>query len=162
MPKGATIPKGNMVRIRGVKQVMAKLRHASVPISVQLAKGMTTAGEFLQRKSQQIVPVQTGHLKGSAYTRNIGGIGLDADIVVGYNAAYALFVHENMDNAHGRDFNIKHAAEIKAARGTPLGTAQGGMFRRGVNQQAKFLETPWRLHRAAMMIMIAKSVNITI
>jgi hypothetical protein len=57
-------------------------------------------------------------------------------------------VHENLDAAHGQAFNVKWAAELAHAK-TLRKSHQGGTegpFRhsRGVNQQAKFLEAPFR------------------
>lgn len=53
---------------------------------------------------------------------------------VGYSASYAVIVHEDMEAAHGEDYNEKYAAEIAA----------GTKHSRGPNQQAKYLETPFR------------------
>ena len=74
------------------------------------------------------------------FIRNIGGVGYRTDILVGFTADYAAIVHEDMTKKHGADFNIKHADEIVAAEGTKRGTAKGGMFLRGEDQQAKFLD----------------------
>jgi hypothetical protein len=59
----------------------------------------------------------------------------NGDVIVGYAASYALFVHENLDAAHGEEFNKKHG------RG------------RGPNQQAKFLETPFRTMKNSGILM---------
>lgn len=55
-------------------------------------------------------------------------------VVVGYTAKYALFVHEDLEATHGEAFNQKHAADIAAGREEA----------RGPNQQAKYLEMPFR------------------
>lgn len=54
-------------------------------------------------------------------------------VVTGYRGVnYALYVHENLEAAHGKDFNAKYAAQIKA----------GSMRNRGPNQKARFLIDP--------------------
>jgi hypothetical protein len=98
-------------------------------------------------------------LKNSAFTRNEGGSGIDADIVVGYTEDYAVYVHEDLSKAHGREFNIKHADVIAAATGTMQGTAKGGMFNRGENQQAKFLEKPAREKRKDIIRIVAREAR---
>jgi hypothetical protein len=114
------------------------------------------------RESQKIVPVQLGNLKASAFVAK-DGKGVRAVVTVGYKtgpegeygkhivkpekeAPYAYYVHEipNPPHAHGKEFNIKHADEIDAAKGTWLGTAEGGMFRRKPEEQYKYLERPVR------------------
>lgn len=149
----------NIVRVSGLPTVLRNLRQAGDKIAQATAKGLVKGGLHLQRKSQQIVPVQLGDLKNSAGTRNIGGMGFDADVIVFYNTDYAVYVHEDLTKAHGREFNIKHADEIAAAVGTPRGTAQGGMFLRGENQQAKYLERPAREERAAIIKIVAGEVR---
>lgn len=124
----------NIVRVSGLPTVLRNLRQARDKIAQATAKGLVKGGLHLQRKSQQIVPVQLGDLKNSAGTRNIGGRGFDADVIVFYNTEYAVYVHEDLTKAHGREFNIKHADEIAAAVGTPRGTAQGGMFLREIGR----------------------------
>lgn len=96
--------------------------------------GLKAAALVLQRKSQELVPVQYGILKRSAETV-VEGTGLKTTAKVRYSASYALYVHENLDVAHGIKFNLKHA-DLIAAGIKPW--APG----RGPNQTAKFLEIP--------------------
>jgi hypothetical protein len=89
------------------------------------------------------------------------GSGLKTNVTIGYfGVAYAAYVHEipNPPHAHGREFNIKHAAEIEAAKGTPLGTAQGGMFYRKPEEQWKFLEQPVREHRQEVLKIVRQEI----
>jgi hypothetical protein len=71
---------------------------------------------------------------------------LGESVVVGYTAAYAVYVHENLEAAHGAAYNAKHAAEISAGKTKSSKTKKGwkGATSRGPNQQAKFLEQPAR------------------
>jgi hypothetical protein len=138
-------------------------------IATRLGRGLSAAGLYLQRESQKIVPVQTGNLKNSAFTRRFG-LGVKIDVIVGYTAVYAAFVHEDLTKAHGKEFNVKHAAELahtgkltKAGNWSPTlraGTAAGGMFPRGENQQAKFLEKPAREQRLTLFKIIREVASL--
>lgn len=55
-------------------------------------------------------------------------------VAVSYYANYALYVHENMQAAHGTDYNERYADEIAAGKRSD----------RGAGQRAKFLEEPAR------------------
>lgn len=69
------------------------------------SKAVYVAGLFLQAESQKIVPVDTGFLRASAFTRvKRDSKGYLSE--VGYRAAYAIYVHENL--------NAKHAAGTSA------------------------------------------------
>ncbi len=93
-----------MLRITGVETVLRNAVKANSLIGAALARGLKRGGLFLQRESQRIVPVDTSNLKNSAFTRNIGGEsfrgGNKPDIIVGFTADYAAYVHENQNAAH--------------------------------------------------------------
>jgi len=148
-----------VVEVKGIGAILKNMDKHKKSVGSAFATGLKTAGLFLQGESQAIVPFQLGELHGSAFTRNVGGKGFDADVVVGYTAKYAPFVHENLDAAHGKEFNIIYAEAIAAAVGTKKGTAKGGMFNRGENQQAKFLETPARNKRKEIIQIVADKVR---
>lgn len=103
--------------------------------SHQVGMGLKKAGLFIQRESQLIVPVDLSFLKPSAFTR-AEGEGAETEVTVGYTSAYAIYVHENLDAAHGAAYNAKYAKEIAAG--------WKGYHTRGPNQSAKFLEKPIR------------------
>ena len=140
--------------IQGLNKVISNLKKAKGTIGRDIGRGLKRGGLYLQRKSMGFVPVQLGVLKASSFCRNVGGMGFDTDVIVGYTANYAVYVHEDLNKAHGMQFNEKYAAEIAAAQGTPRGTAQGGMFQRGKDQQAKFLERPAREERGAIILIV--------
>ena len=148
-----------MVKISGLPTVLRNLRKSGDRIARGVERGLIKGGIFLQKESQKIVPKQIGNLHGTAFTRNQGGSGVDADIIVGYTSEYAVFVHEDLTKAHGREFNVKHAEEIEAATGTFQGTAEGGMFPRGEEQQAKFLEKPAREKRSKIIRIVANEAR---
>ena len=90
----------SLIHVTGVKAVVAKLQRYKVAQGVATHKNLMKAGRYIQRESQMIVPVDTGNLKNTAFTRNVGGPGLLADVIVGYTAEYAIYVHEDPNAAH--------------------------------------------------------------
>jgi len=147
----------NLCEVKGVKKVVSDLQARRKVHRKAIAAGLGAGALFLQRESQKIVPVQLGNLKNSAGTRMEMGSRIAA--VVFYTSAYAVYVHENPNAAHGEAFNLKYAKEISKAKGAARGTARGGMFKRGPAQQFKFLERPAREKRkqiAALVLQRAK------
>ena len=76
-------------------KVLKNLNREIGRIEGRTRAGLFAAGLKVQRESQKRVPVETGNLKGSAFTRKALA---DPDTVeIGYEAEYALHVHENME-----------------------------------------------------------------
>lgn len=153
-----------IIKVTGVEQVVRNLLRSKGKIGNGVERGLKKAGLFLLAESKKIVPVQTGVLKASTFIVSFGS-GLHTDVILGYKANYAALVHELTPEPppsgpprHGKEFNIYHAAEIVAAKGTWRGTAEGGMFKRGENQQAKFLEKPARENRLQLLKIIRDTV----
>jgi len=160
-----------MIKITGMKGIISKLQKTKSKLNSSISRGLYKGGQYLQRESQKIVPRQTGNLGDNAFTRKISW----DHVIVGYPAEYAAFVHENLNAAHGKAFNVKHAAEIaragrmtisksgrqvfKPTKGKLMGTAAGGMFPRGENQQAKFLERPMRSKRNEILKIVAAEAS---
>ncbi len=48
---------------------IAKIAQKTAKATGSIVKGLLVAGLFLQRESQKLVPVDTGNLKGSAFTK---------------------------------------------------------------------------------------------
>ena len=123
------------MKIQGLNKVLQNLAEVKAEkgkLGLSCETGLEKAGLAIFRESQKEVPVDTGNLKGSGFTRKIKGSGYTAEVAVGYTAAYAVYVHEVLTNAHGRAYNLKHAKDI----------ALGILNDRGENQKAKFLEDP--------------------
>lgn len=90
--------KANRAEIKGLDRVRRNLNEKINEVQDQTVGGLLAGGLFLQGESQRLVPVATGNLKGSAFTRKKPD---DAKAVeVGYNAAYAIYVHENLEAHH--------------------------------------------------------------
>lgn len=117
--------------IFGVGMFLSKLGKEAQRRSHAVEIGLKRCGMLLLRESMKIVPVDTGFLRRSGKVVATG-LGNTTVVQVGYSATYSIFVHENLDNAHGEAYNRKHAEEIAA----------GLLKSRGPNQQALFLSKP--------------------
>lgn len=76
------------------KQILQNIAREKKAMDTRVRAGLWEAGLKLQAASQKRVPVHTGNLKASAYTRREPS-GKPA-VEVGYTAAYAVWVHENV------------------------------------------------------------------
>lgn len=95
-------------KITGVKEVLGRLRRVMKRNEAGTERGLKRAGLMIQRESQLIVPIDTDVLRLSARTRNKGGRGFKADIVVSYRTDYAVYVHENQNAAHASGKSAKY------------------------------------------------------
>jgi len=148
--------------VKGVNRVMANMKKQNTAgAALKFQKGLKRAALFLQRKSQEIVPVDEGPLRASAFTR-VRGKGWKTEARVGYTASYALYVHENLDALHGAAYNAEYAEEIASSKKRKKSgqfVKAGKRFRKKRPQeQAKFLEQPVRMHRRRMLKIIAGKV----
>lgn len=146
-------------QLEGVNEVTRNLLRAGKIIQRNTQRGMKKAGLFLERKSNEIVPIQTGNLRGSSFVR-ASGSGVRFAVTIGYTASYAVFVHENLDAAHGSEFNVKHADKISRANvRLRRGEKRSPFFNRGPDQQAKFLERSARENRFKILRIIHKEAT---
>lgn len=129
--------------IKGMRELIAQLKTRKKEQIVKFKRGMFKAGLFLQGESQKIAPVDKGNMRASAFTR-VQATGTRIIVTVGYTAAYAIYVHEDLELRHGADYNAWYGEEIAA----------GVKHSRGENQQAKFLEQPARTKRKQMAAII--------
>ncbi len=139
--------------VTGMNTILRNMGKAKKTFAAGVGRGLMMGGLHLQRKSQDITPVDFGPLKASAFTRNVGGKGFATDIIVGYGSEavdYAVYVHEDLNKVHGKVFNIKYAKQIAA----------GTMHNRGENQQAKFLERPAREERRTIIIIVRREAGL--
>lgn len=86
-------------KTKGLSTVLKNIRAVKKEHAAAVERGLVKAGLFLQRASQKIVPVDTGALKNSAFTRKEGE-GLKTKVRVGYTKEYAIYVHENLEARH--------------------------------------------------------------
>lgn len=88
-----------ITEVYGVREARARLKAAGIKTSHEIAKNLRKAGLFLQRESQKVVPVDTGNLKSTAGTRQIGR-DEHAVVAVFYDTNYAVYVHEMIQIPH--------------------------------------------------------------
>jgi hypothetical protein len=81
--------------VKGLDTVMRNLNREVKGIKGRTLAGLYEAGLKVQASAQRRVPVDTGNLKASAYTRKDPGG--QPQVEVGFTAAYAVFVHENLE-----------------------------------------------------------------
>jgi hypothetical protein len=111
-------------------------------------KGVIRAAHRLLQHSLDIVPVDTGFLRSTASVKIIGkGFKTIARVI--YSAFYSIWVHERLDLAHGAVYNRKYAADIAAGRKRP----------RRPQEQAKFIETPLRIHKKELVDMVREDMH---
>ena len=130
--------------IRGIKEVLQKLKERTEAFAVGTERGLKKAGLALQAASVRLVPVNFGILKASAYTRP-SGKGFATQVNVGYTASYALYVHE---------------AVGMVLKGQPRPKGRGFYWDPQGRAQAKFLEEPARRIAKELKAIIAKEVKI--
>lgn len=82
--------------LKGMEEVLDSLNRELAKVENLSVRGLYKAGLQVQSLSQSRTPVRFGFLKGSAFTRKEGGL----RVSVGYTAAYALHVHENLEARH--------------------------------------------------------------
>lgn len=134
-PRGlaTTIPS-----ILGGSQVVQNIRRKTVDFSKAYERGVKKAGLMLQRESQKLVPVETGNLKASAFTRAVGK-GWNTQVRVGYTAHYAVYVHENRE-IWPPGMRLKGLPRGASKRGSP--GFRGRYWDPQNRAQPKFLEQP--------------------
>ena len=119
---------GGTVRVEGIDRTKGKLEKLAKENKQKLRDGMWTAGRFLLRESQKLVPVDTGALKasGKVLVRNNSDDAPEYIVTYGNGeVSYAVYQHENLDYFHETG-------------------------------QAKFLEQPAREYRKTMIDMVER------
>lgn len=109
-------------------RIISNLRRRNAQMALGFERGLKSAGLLLLRESQRLVPVNFGVLKASGFMRTAGR-GFRMEAHVGYTAAYAIYVHENV--------------EMKL-KGQPRPGGRGRFWDPQGRGQAKFLEEPAR------------------
>lgn len=94
------------VELRGKAAVMRQLQRHGKAAKDEYARALHREAQAIMRKSQKIVPVDTGELKRSAFVRQPRRVykqDLPYEIVMGYgnvDVRYAMAVHERLDVYH--------------------------------------------------------------
>lgn len=156
-----------MAEIKGLAKLKSKLVLQSRTMNQRLSIGLERCGLLIQRESMKLCPVDTGNLRASAFTRVRYRNTPAVEVRVGYTAAYALYVHENLDALHGAAFNEAHADRISGTKGRKKMRKAKGVsgihnpfdHSRGENQQAKFLEQPARELQPEMRAILREAMK---
>lgn len=136
-----------MSQITGLAGVLAALESLKAAKGKRVERNLKRAGLQLLAWSLELVPVETGTLKATGKVRSDGS-GFATVVTVSYGTEYGIYVHENLDAAHGAAYNAKHALAI----------ASGADFARGPNQQAKFLTDPLTKRKAELLSIITEDL----
>jgi hypothetical protein len=124
-------------KVRGTYQLWQAQRE----LGKRVEAGLRRAANYLHSESLFIAPMDTGNMAMSSFVRKEGS-GMNAKFQVVYPVSYSVPVHEDLDRAHGKDYNRIHALEI----------ARGQLSPRRPQEQAKFLEAPMRDPRVQSMM----------
>mgnify|MGYP000645025530 CR=1 FL=1 len=86
------------IKQHGLDRILKNLNQQISNIEGANEQGLLQAALLIKREAQEKTPVDTGNLKNSAYTDSEGGNNPAA--VIGYQASYAPFVHEDLEARH--------------------------------------------------------------
>lgn len=86
-------------KITGGEAILKNLNREIRKIVGRTRAGMLEAALLVKGESQKLVPVDTGNLRGGA-TAEVFTIGKNIVAGVGFTAAYAVHVHENLEAKH--------------------------------------------------------------
>lgn len=101
--------------LQGLRETQALIRAEINRLGVASELGITRAALLVRRRSQQLVPVEFGHLKASAEHRVIRQV-QGPTAVVGYTADYAVYVHEIPPPELGAPHPDQHVPGTRTAR----------------------------------------------
>lgn len=83
------------IKVEGTKEVARAMRYIDKQTHRRVRAELLKGGQRIYRDSQKHVPIDTGNLAGSGFVR------FDRDndevVLVGYEASYALLVHEAIE-----------------------------------------------------------------
>lgn len=83
-------------KVTGLEKILSNLDKEAAKIEGLSMEGLLEAGFKVLKVAQERTPVDTGNLKNSGYVRKEGKLG----VIVGFSAAYAIYVHENLEAHH--------------------------------------------------------------
>lgn len=140
------------VKMTGLPEIIRKMRKAFPLAGKGVERGLKRGGLLIHHSSLKQVPVDTGILRASGFTRKVGaGSGFDTDVQVGYTAAHGIYVHEDKDALHGDAYNLAYAKQIADKKSK--------VHNRGSGQKAKFLEDPARAHMGDVVKLVVDGVD---
>lgn len=87
------------IRVKGLAAVKASVRRLGKQAKKEFERALIAEGEQIMEAADELVPKDTGYLRSTAFTqldRTRAGVTLE----LGYNAEYAIYVHERLDLFH--------------------------------------------------------------
>jgi len=88
------------IKIDGVKEVLDGLNKAAIKYPEATGAALFEEGEAIKAASIQLVPVDTGRLRSTAYTSPPREGSHGPEVKVSYGTKYAVPVHERMESHH--------------------------------------------------------------
>jgi hypothetical protein len=92
--------------VEGLADIQKAFNRKISKVESYTPNALMDVGNDLQGKAQQLAPVDTGDLRGSAYTK----LGKNS-VEVGFNTPYALRQHEELNYRHPRGGQAKYLEE---------------------------------------------------
>lgn len=126
------------VDVQGLARTLQKLNAMPAAKEKGAMGALQTAGLLVQRRAMKYTPVERGFLRASAFSRKAQDGSLAVE--VGYGAAYARFVHENI--------------RMKL-RGKPRPSGLGTYWNPG---RAKFLSLAFVESKAELIALVKRAV----
>jgi hypothetical protein len=127
------------VKVEGLQRTLDNLNKKIADAKNASQEGLFAAALFAQGEAQKLVPVEYGNLRGSAFTRKTPESKPDElSVEVGFGAAYAIYIHENME---------------QVLKGQPRPSGLGVYW--GPSGQPKFLEAPIQANHDKILRIIA-------
>lgn len=99
-----------MIKIEGVETTLKAMRGKAKADAENIAKALEACARILYRKSQTLVPVDTGDLKQSGRVE-VSGRGFGATAKVVYANEYAVPVHEILEAYHEPPTQARYLAD---------------------------------------------------
>lgn len=90
--------------LRGIQDLVRNINTHLDGIKIRTSKGMINAAVFIRRdmeKTEPKIPVDTGNLRSSWFASPVKGK-FGPGVLMGFTAAYAVYVHENMEATFNR------------------------------------------------------------
>jgi len=90
--------------LKGIQDLVKNINTHLDGLKIRSSKGMLHAAIFIRRdmeKTEPKIPVDTGNLRGSWFTNPVKGK-FGPGVLMGFTAAYAVYVHENMEATFNR------------------------------------------------------------
>lgn len=81
-------------KVKGLKTAIDKTRKFQQKVEMDKRRGLTKIGLFVKGAAQKNVPVDTGNLRSSAFSKLSSSM---KEVVIGFTAKYAIWVHENLE-----------------------------------------------------------------